>query len=217
MICPTCGEKYRWYETTCPECHVELVDERPRDGPPPDPDANLVSVFRTADAGLVPLATMALEAEKIEYLIRDSGRRRHDWTRDLGTSRPDPDSTVEILVSSSDASRARELLVDLEQSATGSPVDTQSTNLSGAHKAPMVPPTVHLQDADTGFPIGQISDSQLQFLADQLEEDDAAPETYYIDGPTVELLQSAGADADLVELLNRAVAGGDGVAIRWRR
>ena len=81
----------------------------------------------------------------------------------------------------------------------------------------MEPPTIRLDDPESGLPIGDISDTQLQYLADHLEEDEDAPQTYYIDEPTIDFLQSSGADRDLVALLRRAVSGREGVVIRWTR
>jgi hypothetical protein len=68
------------YFKFCPECQVDLVDERP--GPPPTPDAKLVSVFVAENEELNEVAKSLLESEKIEYLVR--GERLQDlfgWGR----------------------------------------------------------------------------------------------------------------------------------------
>ena len=67
-ICPKCGDQFPWYVTVCPTCDVDLVDRLP--GPEPTPDVDLVRVFVTGDAGLIPLAKSLLEGEEIEYLVR---------------------------------------------------------------------------------------------------------------------------------------------------
>jgi len=49
MFCPQCEEEYPWDVMVCPVCDVDTVDELPRLGPEPTPDAELVRVFATAD------------------------------------------------------------------------------------------------------------------------------------------------------------------------
>ena len=71
-VCPNCGERYKWYEAECPNCHVALVDapeeqERLR-------GLKLTVVFTTSEPGLVPLANMALDQRGIEYVTRLQGK-----------------------------------------------------------------------------------------------------------------------------------------------
>jgi len=66
--CPECWEKFPLYFRACPECRVDLVDQRP--GPAPTPDMELVRVFVATDEGLTEIAKSLLEGEKIEYLER---------------------------------------------------------------------------------------------------------------------------------------------------
>jgi hypothetical protein len=62
--------------------------------------------------------------------------------------------------------------------------------------------------------VGAITESQLQELTSRLEEE--GPHEYFITGETVDMLQTAGADAALIDLLRQAVgADGSGRAIRW--
>ena len=39
MFCPQCEEEYAWDVMVCPVCDVDTVDELPREGPEPTPDA----------------------------------------------------------------------------------------------------------------------------------------------------------------------------------
>jgi hypothetical protein len=175
---------------------------------PEFPDAALVQVFRTDDPALLPLATMALEGEGIEYRVRHAGTEdSYEWQMSqTPTTRP---VVVEIVVASDVASRARDLLVDLEGSTPSGPAPfIPPTDLQAD------PPTVTLEDAESGLPIGTISESQLQELTAHLEEE--KPQQYYVTPETVEMLQDAGAEAALVAMLRAAVASRPGgVSVRW--
>lgn len=74
---------------------------------------------------------------------------------------------------------------------------------------------VRLFDAESDEPLGTITEAQLQFLIDELEEESSADRDYYISVETVELLDDHGADAELVDVLRRALAGREGVDVRW--
>jgi len=178
-------------------------------------DADLVSVFRTDDLALLPLARLALEAEQIEYIARGPGAGA-EWTHaTLGSSSRNA-GWVEIVVAADVAARARELLGDLQQADAVTAVpDDPGTPLPD--KEASGPETIELHDVDTGAPLGRISEGDLQRLMDELEEDESQPQEYYIDAGTVELLEQSGAGADLIALLTRAIAGREGVQIRWSR
>jgi hypothetical protein len=175
------------------------------------PDAPVVKVFRTDDPALLPLATMALEGEGIEYQVRHAGKDdSFEWQMSqTPTTRP---VVVEIVVASDVAARARDLLVDLEGSTSVGPAG------SATFVAPVDPqtdpPTVTLEDADSGLSMGTISESQLQELTTHLEEEQ--PQQYYVTPETVEMLQDAGAHAALVATLRAAVSSRPGgVSVRW--
>ena len=64
--------------------------------------------------------------------------------------------------------------------------------------------------------IGRISDGDLQFLMDQLEEESSEDRDYYVDDATIDMLEEDGAPAALVSLLRSAVAShADGLDISW--
>jgi hypothetical protein len=173
------------------------------------PDANLVSVFKTSDPGLLPLATMALDGEGIEYFVKNAGKADSlQWMMSQDpTSRP---IVVEIMVGSDVASKARELLVDLENPA---PAPEPSDISPVADLTTSEPPKVTLEDK-AGTVVGAITESQLQELTSRLEEE--APHEYFITGETVDTLQAAGVDVALINLLRQAIgADGTGRTIRW--
>ena len=76
---------------------------------------------------------------------------------------------------------------------------------------------IKLYVKETGEFLGTITDKQLQFLIDQLEEESADDTDYYITTATVELLEQAGADPALVTLLRQGLGEREGVEVRWER
>jgi hypothetical protein len=74
-----------------------------------------------------------------------------------------------------------------------------------------------LLNAETGALIGEISDEQLEFLVDQLEEEDDSDQDYYLDLETIDLLEEAGADDALIMLLRRALGSSEAIDVRWTR
>ena len=76
---------------------------------------------------------------------------------------------------------------------------------------------IELQDAERGTRLGTISDEQLQFLVDALEEESLADKDYYISADTIDMLEEDGADRQLLEILRGALGGREGMDIRWSR
>jgi processive 1,2-diacylglycerol beta-glucosyltransferase len=74
-----------------------------------------------------------------------------------------------------------------------------------------------LYNAEQGTVLGAISEEQLQFLIDSLEEESAIDQDYYIDSATVDMLEEDGADPQLVGLLRKALADREGIEVRWTR
>jgi len=68
---------------------------------------------------------------------------------------------------------------------------------------------------DTGDEIGTITDAQLAFLVDQLEEDHDDDKDYIIDKDTLELLSDNGAEPELLALLEKGLAGDEEMNISW--
>lgn len=101
----------------CPACDVDTVDRLP--GPEPTPDAGLVRVLATGDAGVIAIAKSLLEGQEIDYFVRGEG------LQDLfGLGRITAYSfamgPAEFWVREDDADRARTLLKDLTASNEGS-------------------------------------------------------------------------------------------------
>lgn len=74
-----------------------------------------------------------------------------------------------------------------------------------------------LFDADTGAPIGEISDAQLEFLVSQMEEEHALDQDYYLNADLLETWREQGADPALLAMLQRAMADREDLSIRWSK
>ena len=74
---------------------------------------------------------------------------------------------------------------------------------------------VKLYNAADDALIGEISEEQLKFLQDQFEEEWSGDQDYYVSGDTLDMLESAGADAALLALLRRAIGTAGEADIRW--
>ena len=74
---------------------------------------------------------------------------------------------------------------------------------------------IQLRDATTGASLGMISQAQLDLLVEQLEEESPADQDYYLDANTIALLEDAGADAELLNVLRSAIGDRDGIDIAW--
>jgi hypothetical protein len=72
-----------------------------------------------------------------------------------------------------------------------------------------------LMRIDTGEEIGTITDKQLAFLVEQLEEDHEEDQDYYIDRETLELLSDNGAEPELLLMLEKAIGDDDEMDIAW--
>ena len=55
--------------------------------------------------------------------------------------------------------------------------------------------------------VGTITEKQLDFLMDNLEEEFEEDEEYYLNADTIDFLKEQGADSDLVAILEKALAG----------
>ena len=74
-----------------------------------------------------------------------------------------------------------------------------------------------LIDAESGAVIGEISDDQLDFLIDRLEEEDREDQDYYLDLETIDLLEENGAQDSLITLLRKVLGSSEGIDVRWTR
>lgn len=76
---------------------------------------------------------------------------------------------------------------------------------------------IKLYDNSTNELLGEISDQDLTFMIDNLEEEWAEDRDYYINWPTVDLFESKGASAGLSTALRTALGDREDMEIRWSR
>ena len=74
-----------------------------------------------------------------------------------------------------------------------------------------------LIDKTTGATIGNITDEDMQFLVDELEEESSRDVDYFIDAATVEMLDSNGASPTMVTMLRLAVGSSEGIDVNWEK
>jgi hypothetical protein len=74
-------------------------------------------------------------------------------------------------------------------------------------------PRLFRPDTDTN--IGIISNEQLRFLVEQLEEEHEEDQDYFIDRDTLELLSDNGIDSELLAMLEKAMGDDDEMDIAW--
>jgi hypothetical protein len=72
-----------------------------------------------------------------------------------------------------------------------------------------------LYDAGARKMIGMLSDQQLQFLIDHLEEESATDQDYYINVATLDMFENDEADAELLAMLRSAMGERGEMDIRW--
>ncbi len=74
---------------------------------------------------------------------------------------------------------------------------------------------IQLHDKDTGTWIGTITEDNLQYLIDQLEEESREDKDYYINETTLDIFEERGADKALITLLRGALSERTEMEIRW--
>jgi hypothetical protein len=127
MFCPVCQGEYREGFTFCKDCGVALVAELPRE-PEVYPDGDLVRVFATSEAALIPVVQSLLDDAGIGVMTK--GEPVQDFFalgRLFGTN--PVVGPVEFLVRPDQAEEAVRLLEglgeplaeDAESSETGAP------------------------------------------------------------------------------------------------
>jgi len=76
---------------------------------------------------------------------------------------------------------------------------------------------IKLKNKESGEMLGSISDDELQFLIDHLEEEFDEDTDYYLNRATVEMLSAEGAPRPLMDILEHSLGDHDDVEVQWVR
>ncbi len=76
---------------------------------------------------------------------------------------------------------------------------------------------IKLYDLSTNAFIGEVTEAQFQFLLDNLEEEALDDPDYYLNQATLDMLEEAGGDPDLMAILRQGMGNREEMDIRWVR
>ena len=76
---------------------------------------------------------------------------------------------------------------------------------------------ITLRNKETGAYIGEITEEQLKFMIDELEEDYSQDRDYWLEKSELDFFKERGADQELIRLLENAIGSNDGVEIVWEK
>ena len=76
---------------------------------------------------------------------------------------------------------------------------------------------IQLSDKENGAHLGSISEEDLQFLIDNLEEEWAEDTDYYLNRTTFEMLKNKGAGQSLLDILEPVFNEREDIEIEWSR
>lgn len=76
---------------------------------------------------------------------------------------------------------------------------------------------IELREKGSETRIGEVSDEQLQFLIDQLEEEDLEDHDYAITPMLLQMFAAEGADESLISLLREALGDRETMEIVWAK
>ncbi len=74
-----------------------------------------------------------------------------------------------------------------------------------------------LKNKATGTSIGTLTDTQLQYLLDHLEEENDQDQDYWLNRTQLDLFWEQGVDAALLETLEKALGDAEEMEIVWER
>ena len=76
---------------------------------------------------------------------------------------------------------------------------------------------IKLHDKSTNELIGIINEKQLQFLIDELVEEDSTDQDYYINRDQLDQFEKKGGDETLIQILRNALGNKDDMDIIWTK
>jgi processive 1,2-diacylglycerol beta-glucosyltransferase len=76
---------------------------------------------------------------------------------------------------------------------------------------------IQLRDKENGAVLGSISEDDLQFLIDNLEEESEDDVDYYLNRSTLEIFKEKGISPSLLSLLENTLGDREDIEIEWSR
>ena len=76
---------------------------------------------------------------------------------------------------------------------------------------------ITLRNKETGQELGSITEEQLKFLIDQMEEESSEDTDYWLPRAQIDVFRDAGADTALLQLLESALGDNEDIEIQWVR
>lgn len=76
---------------------------------------------------------------------------------------------------------------------------------------------IRLRNKETGAELGSITEEDLQFLIDNLEEEWEEDQDYFLNRQTLEMLKDRGASPALAQMLTDTMGARDALEIEWSR
>ena len=76
---------------------------------------------------------------------------------------------------------------------------------------------IKLHDKNSQELIGEVNETQLQFLIDELVEEDDTDQDYYINRDQLEQFEKKGADGALIQMLRDALGTKEDMDIVWSK
>jgi hypothetical protein len=73
--------------------------------------------------------------------------------------------------------------------------------------------SIRVVNKANGSSIGDITQEDLQFLTEQMEEESSKDIDYFVDSATVDMFEEAGGSKALIDMLRKAVGNTDGIDI----
>lgn len=76
---------------------------------------------------------------------------------------------------------------------------------------------ITLKNKDTGQYIGSLSEDELQYLIDELEEEHSEDKDYWLNRVQLEIMKEKGADPSFITMLESALGENDDMEVIWER
>lgn len=76
---------------------------------------------------------------------------------------------------------------------------------------------ITLKNKDTGQFISSITEAELQYLIDDLEEEHNEDKDYWLNRTQLEIMKEKGADPSFIEMLESALGDNDDIEVIWER